>query len=224
LDRVLGYEADFAGTSFATPEKLGNFRYGSPILNVVADNTRPEYLASQGCDDEGVEGQRWDVIREGILTGYSTGREFAPLIGEERSRGSSRAEGWWYPPIVRIPNLGILPGSGRYEDLIADTSDGILVEGRGAFSIDQQRLDFQFGGDMTWRIKDGKRQALLKNVVYRGRTPVFWNSCDAVCGPEDFDSFGLINCGKGQPAQRGMMTHFAPPCRFRKVEFGKAKA
>jgi TldD protein len=224
LDRVLGYEADFAGTSFATTEKLGNFRYGSRHVNIVADNTNPEYIASLGCDDEGVAGQRWDIIRDGILTGYSTGREFAGAIGEERSRGSCRAEGWWAPPIVRIPNLGLEPGRGRLEDLIADTTDGILIEGRGTFSIDQRRLDFQFGGDMFWRIQGGRRTSLLKNVVYRSRTPVFWNACDAVCGPEEFRALGLPNCGKGQPVQRGMMTHFSSPARFRQIAVGRGRA
>jgi TldD protein len=221
LDRVLGYEADFAGTSFATTEKLGNFRYGSPQVNIVADNTVPEYLASLGCDDEGVPGQRWDIIRGGILAGYATGREVAGRIGEIRSRGSCRAEGWWVPPIVRIPNLGLEPGRGRLADLIADTADGIYIQGRGSFSIDQQRLDFQFGGDMFWRVRNGRVTALLKNVLYRSRTPVFWNACDAVCGPEDFRALGLPGCGKGQPMQRGMMTHFSSPARFRRITVGR---
>lgn len=223
LDRVLGYEADFAGTSFATTEKLGSFHYGSRCVNIVADNTVPEYLASLGCDDEGVAGQRWDIIRGGILSGYSTGREFASAIGETRSRGSCRAEGWWATPIVRIPNLGLEPGRGRLSDLIADTSNGIYIEGRGSFSIDQQRLDFQFGGDMFWRIQGGRKTALLKNVLYRSRTPVFWNACDAVCGPEDFRALGLPGCGKGQPVQRGMMTHFSSPARFRGIQVGRGK-
>jgi TldD protein len=221
LDRVLGYEADYAGTSFATTEKLGNFRYGSRHVTVVADNIAPEYLASFGCDDEGVGGQRWDVIRDGILTGYSTGREFASSIGESRSRGSCRAEGWWAPPIVRIANVGLEPGRGRLADLIADTGRGIFIEGRGAFSIDQKRLDFQFGGDMFWKIEGGRRTSLLKNVVYRSRTPVFWNACDAVCGPEEFRALGVTTCGKGQPAQRGMMTHFASPARFCGITVGR---
>jgi TldD protein len=223
LDRVLGYEADFAGTSFATPEKLGRFRYGSPQVNIIADNTIPEYLASLGCDDEGVAAQRWDIIRGGILTGYATGREVAGKIGETRSRGSCRAEGWWAPPIVRIPNLGLEPGRGRLAELIADTADGIYIEGRGSFSIDQQRLDFQFGGDMFWRIEHGRRTSLLKNVLYRSRTPIFWNACDAVCGPEEFRALGLPGCGKGQPVQRGMMTHFASPARFRRIPVGRGK-
>lgn len=223
LDRVLGYEADFAGTSFATTEKLGNFRYGSPHVNVVADNTNPEYLASLGCDDEGVGAQRWDIIRDGVLAGYATSREVAGNIGETRSRGSCRAEGWWAPPIVRIPNLGLEPGRGRLADLIADTANGIYIEGRGSFSIDQQRLDFQFGGDMFWRVERGRKTALLKDVLYRSRTPLFWNACDAVCGPEEFRALGILNCGKGQPAQRGMMTHFSSPARFRRIMVGRER-
>lgn len=224
LDRVLGYEADFAGTSFATTDKLGTFRYGSPHVNIVADNTIPEYLATLGADDEGVAGQRWDLIRSGLLTGYSTGREVAAAIGETRSRGSCRAEGWWAPPIVRIANVGLEPGQGRLADLIADTSRGIYLEGRGASSIDQQRLDFQFGGDMSWKIEGGRQTSPLKNVVYRSHTPVFWNACDAVCGREDFRALGVTTCGKGQPSQRGMMTHFSSPARFRGITVGRGRS
>jgi TldD protein len=223
LDRVLGYEADYAGTSFATTEKLGRFQYGSKLVNVVADNTTPEFLASLGFDDEGVEGQRWDVIRDGVLVGYSTGREVAPQIGEDRSRGSCRAFGWWNAPIVRIPNLGIMPGEGTPEALIADTEEGIYIQGRGTFSIDQQRVCFQFGGDMFWRIKDGRLAGPLKNVVYRSTTPAFWNACDAICGPEDWRPIGLINCGKGQPSQPGQMTHYAATSRFRGIEVGRGQ-
>ncbi len=223
LDRVLGYESDYAGTSFATPEKLGKFRYGSKLVNVVADNTAPGFLATTGFDDEGVEGQKWDIIREGILVGYSTGREVASVIGDPRSHGSCRAEGWWNAPIVRIPNVGILPHMGTPGDLIADTKDGIFIQGAGTFSIDQQRLNFQFGGDMFWRIKDGKIAGPLKNVIYQSSTPVFWNACDAVCGPEDWRGIGLMNCGKGQPSQAGMMTHYSATSRFRGIEVGRGQ-
>ncbi len=224
LDRVLGYEADYAGTSFATTEKLGRFRYGSNLVNVVADNTAPEFLASLGFDDEGVAGQKWDIIRDGILVGYSTSREVASAIGENRSRGSCRAFGWWNAPIVRIPNLGLMPGQGAPADLIADTRRGIFIQGRGTFSIDQQRVCFQFGGDLVWRIQDGKLVEPLKDVVYRSTTPVFWNACDAVCGPEDWRTFGLLNCGKGQPGQPGQMTHYAATSRFRGIEVGPGQA
>jgi len=223
LDRVLGYEADYAGTSFATVDKMGKFQYGSKIVNVVADNTNPEYLASTGADDDGVEGQRWDIIREGVLVDYGTSREVAPKIGHKRSYGTNRADGWHNAPIVRIPNIGIMPGKGSEEDLIADTKDGIYIEGAGTWSIDQQRLNFQFGGDMFWRIKDGKKVGVLKNVIYRSSTPEFWNSCDAVCGPENWRAIGLLNCGKGQPPQSGFMTHYSSTSRFRQVEVGRGE-
>jgi len=223
LDRVLGYEADYAGTSFATPEKLGKFRYGSKLIHAVADNTRPEFLASTGFDDEGVEAQKWDIIREGILVGYGTGREVASVIGDGRSHGTCRAEGWWNSPIVRIPNLGILPHQGTPEELIADTRDGIFIQGAGTFSIDQQRLNFQFGGDMFWRIRDGRLCEPLKNVIYQSSTPVFWNACDAVCGPEDWRAVGLLNCGKGQPGQSGMMSHYSSTSRFRGIKVARGQ-
>lgn len=223
LDRVLGFEADFAGTSFATLEKLGRFRYGSGIVNVVADTVTPEYLASLGFDDEGVEAQRWDIIREGILVDYATGREFAPYIGAERSHGTCRAEGWWSFPIVRIPNIGILPGRGTPEELIADTKDGIFIQGSGFGSIDQKRMNFQFGGDLFWRIKNGKKVALLKNIMYQSNSPAFWNACDAICGPDDWRAVGEIYCGKGQPYQRGMMSHYSSTSRFRGIEIRRGQ-
>jgi TldD protein len=218
LDRVLGFEADFAGTSFATPEKLGSYRYANRIVQAVADTTTPEFLASTGFDDEGVAGQKWDIIRDGILVDYATGREFAPYIGSDRSHGTCRSDGWWSLPIVRIPNLGLLPGQGTPEDLIADTKDGVFIQGSGYGSIDQRRMNFQFGGDLCWRIRDGKRDVLLKNVIYQSNTPTFWNACDAICGPEDWRAVGETSCGKGQPVQRGMMTHFSSTARFRQIE------
>jgi len=223
LDRVLGYEADYAGTSFATVDKLGSFQYGSKTVNVVADNITPEFLASTGFDDEGVAGQRWDIIREGILVDYGTGREVAPKIGAERSHGTCRADGWWSTPIVRIPNLGLLPGKGTPEELIADTRDGIFIQGAGTFSIDQQRLNFQFGGDMFWRVRNGRISGPLKNVVYQSSTPVFWNACDAVCGPEDWRAVGILNCGKGQPGQAGTMSHYSSTSRFRGIPVGRGE-
>ena len=223
LDRVLGFEADFAGTSFATIEKVGTYRYGSKIVHAVADTCTPEYLASTGFDDEGVEGQKWDIIREGVLVDYATGREFAPYLGADRSHGTCRADGWWSPPIVRIPNLGILPHQGTPEELIRDTKDGIFIQGSGFGSIDQQRMNFQFGGDLFWRIRHGKKVALLKNVIYQSQTPTFWNACDAICGPEDWRAVGETNCGKGQPMQFGMMSHYSSTSRFRRIEIGRGQ-
>jgi len=217
LDRALGYEANYAGTSFLTPEKLGSFRYGSKHINLIADNTRTGAMASTGYDDDGVAGQRWPIIQEGILRGYSTNREVATTIGEKRSRGSCRADSWSSIPIVRIANVGLEPGTETAESLIAGVKNGIYIDGRGSFSIDQQRYNFQFGGDAFWEIKDGKRGAMLKNVIYNGITPEFWNSCDGVADRSHWSEHGFINCGKGQPGQSGWMTHAAAHARFRNV-------
>ncbi|RMF79601.1 MAG: TldD/PmbA family protein, partial [Planctomycetota bacterium] len=180
LDRALGYEANYAGTSFLTPDKLGDFRYGSPHVNLVADNTEPGTLAATGYDDDGVAAQRWDIVREGIFVGYSTNREVAPKIGLKRSTGSCRADGWSSIPIVRIANIGLEPGTARLEDMIADIRRGIYIAGRGSYSIDQKRYNFQFGGDAFWLIENGRRTHMLRDVIYTGITPEFWGSCDAV--------------------------------------------
>jgi TldD protein len=224
LDRALGYEANYAGTSFLTPEKLGSFRYGSPAVNLVADNTRPGAMASTGYDDDGVAGQRWPIVEAGIFRGYSTNREVAGAIGEPRSRGSCRADSWRSVPIVRIANVGLEPGQASFDELFDGVKDGVYIEGSGSFSIDQKRYNFQFGGDAFWEIKNGKRGAMLKNVIFNGITPEFWSSCDAVAGREQWREFGFINCGKGQPGQSGWMTHAASPARFRNVNVIDPKA
>ncbi len=218
LDRVLGYEADYAGTSFATTDKQGKFAYGSKFVNIVADNTYPEGLASTGYDDDGVKAQRWYILKEGILNDYSTNREVAPKIGAKRSHGSSRAQGWDAIPIVRIANVGLEPGSGTPTDLIQGVKDGIYIEGTGTWSIDQRRLNFQFGGDMFYRIRNGEKAEMLKDVVYRGVTPQFWGSCDGVAGAAYWQPYGVLNCGKGQPGQAGRMSHGAAPIRFRQID------
>ena len=217
LDRVLGYEANYAGTSFLTTDKLGSFRYGSEHVNLIADNTEPQTLAATGFDDDGVECQRWHIIREGILVGYCTNREVAPKIGETRSRGSSRADGWASVPIVRIANIGLAPGDGQLDDMIADVRRGIYIEGHGSFSIDQKRYNFQFGGDAFWLIENGKRKHMLRDVIYTGITPDFWGRCDAVADASHRRRFGFITCGKGQPGQSGWMTHAAAHARFRGI-------
>ena len=224
LDRALGYEANYAGTSFLTPEKLGTFRYGSEHVNLFADNTRPGQMASTGYDDDGVAGQRWPIVEEGIFKGYSTSREVAGAIGEERSRGSCRADGWQSVPIVRIANVGLEPGGETLDSLVGGIKDGIYVEGRGSFSIDQKRYNFQFGGDAFWEIKNGRRGAMLKNVIYNGITPQFWNSCDGVANRDRWKEYGFITCGKGQPGQSGWMTHAASDARFRGVNVIDPKA
>ncbi|MEK6675277.1 MAG: TldD/PmbA family protein [Planctomycetota bacterium] len=217
LDRALGYEANYAGTSFLTPDKLGSFKYGSPKVNLIADNTRTGAMASTGYDDDGVAGQRWPIVEAGMFRGYSTNREVAGAIGEKRSRGSCRADSWRSVPIVRIANVGLEPGEASFDSLFDGIKDGIYIEGRGSFSIDQKRYNFQFGGDAFWEIKNGKRGAMLKNVIYNGITPEFWNSCDAVSNKEHWKQHGFITCGKGQPGQSGWMTHAASPARFRNV-------
>jgi TldD protein len=225
LDRALGYEESLAGRSFATPDKLHRLQYGSPIVNFVADNTLPGGLATQGFDDDGVECQRWYVVKDGIFCGYSTSREVAAEIGMPRSTGSTRADSWGSIPIVRQPNLSLMPGKEPLspEELIADTKDGIYIEGMGSFSIDQMRQNFQFGGDAFWRIKHGKLVHMLKNVTYHSITEKFWNSCDAICDERFWVPNGVLNCGKGDPMQIAQMTHGAATARFRQVQVRRAR-
>ena len=217
LDRALGYEANYAGTSFLTTDKRGTFRYGSPYVNLVADNCEPETLAATGYDDDGVACQTWDIVREGIFVGYCTNREVAPNIGETRSRGSNRADSWGSVPIVRIANIGLEPGQATLDELLADVKRGIYIEGHGSYSIDQRRYNFQFGGDAFWLIEKGKRTHMIRDVVYHGITPEFWNSCDGVADRSHRRRYGFITCGKGQPGQSGWMTHPASHARFRNV-------
>jgi TldD protein len=222
LDRVLGWEADYAGISFATPEKLKNYRYGSEIINFVGDNTLPEGLATLGFDDDGVPGQKWHIIKDGILQEYGSTRDTALEIGLGYSRGCNRATYYSDQPINRIPNLYLLPGTKELTpgEMIADTEDGVYIQGRGSFSIDQHRVNFQFGGDFFWEIKNGKLTRPLKKVLYKSCNPEFWNSCDAICDQRWWKPFGVINCGKGQPSQSARMTHGAAPARFRNIRVG----
>jgi TldD protein len=222
LDRALGWEANFAGTSFLVPAEMGKLRYGSKLVNLVADNTRPGSLASTGYDDDGAECRRVDIVREGTFVGFSTSREFAPRVGAKHSGGSCRADSWSSIPILRIANVGLEPGDATLDAVIGDTKRGIYVEGRGSWSIDQKRLNFQFGGDAFWEIENGKRTRMLKNVIYQGITPEFWGACDAVCDASHWKATGVANCGKGQPLQAGQMTHGAPHARFRNVKVIKA--
>lgn len=222
LDRVLGWEADYAGVSFATPEKLKNFRYGSEIVNFVGDNTLPEGLATHGFDDDGVPGQKWHIIKDGILNEYGSTRDTAMEIDLGYSRGCNRATYYYDQPINRIPNLYLLPGTKPLTpaELIADTEDGVYIQGRGSFSIDQHRVNFQFGGDYFWEIKNGKLSRPLKKILYKSSNPEFWNSCDAICDERFWSPFGVVNCGKGQPSQSARMTHGSAPARFRNIRVG----
>ena len=222
LDRVLGIEENYAGRSFLTPEKYNRYRYGSEHVTLMADSTLPGGLATFGYDDDGVRAQRWPIVREGIFTGYATNREFASTLGE-RSRGTCRADGWSHFPMIRIPNLSLMPGSWRLDELIADTREGIFMCTNRSWSIDQMRYNFQFGCEVGWEIKNGRVGTMLKNCSYQGITPDFWRSCDAVCAQEDWQPWGVVNCGKGQPGQRAEMSHGAAPARFRKVTVGVAR-
>jgi TldD protein len=223
LDRVFGAEANYAGTSFATPEKLGNFQYGSPIVNIVADATSPGGLATFGYDDEGVQAQRWHLIKDGILVDYLTSRETAARLGAERSHGCMRADGWQNLPIIRMVNISLMPREGTLDDLIADTKHGIFMAVNRSWSIDNQRVQFQFGCEIGWEIKDGRKVRMVKNPCYAGITWEFWRSCDFICGESEFVLWGVPNCGKGQPPQRAEMSHGAAPASFRKVKVFPAK-
>jgi len=226
LDRVLGMEANFAGMSFLTLEKLGTLRYASDIVNVVAD-ARLEHGAGLGTfayDDEGVPAQCTDIIKSGQFTGYLSNRETAAAIGLARSGGTMRAESWNRLPIIRMTNISLLPGNWRYEDLIADTDDAILMETNRSWSIDDRRYHFQFSTELGWEIKGGKKVRMLKNPSYSGITTEFWNSCDAICSREYWTLWGTPNCGKGQPMQTMGTGHGASPSRFRNVRVGAAFA
>jgi TldD protein len=226
LDRVLGMEANFAGMSFLTLEKLGKLRYGSDIVNVVAD-ARLEHgpgLGTFGYDDEGVPAQRTDIIKNGLFTGYLSDRETAATIGLARSGGTMRAESWNRLPMIRMTNISLLPGEWRYDDLIADTDDAILMETNRSWSIDDRRYHFQFSTEIGWEIKGGKKGRMLKNPSYSGITTEFWNSCDAICSRDHWTLWGTPNCGKGQPQQTMGTGHGASPSRFRDVRIGVAFA
>jgi len=225
LDRVLGWEADMAGVSFATPEKLKKYRYGSEIVNFIGDNTLSFGLATAGYDDDGVPGQKWYIIKDGILNEYGSTRDSRPFLDDGMSRGCSRATNYYDFPINRIPNLYLEPGKKKLspQELISDTENGIYIEGRGSFSIDQHRVNFQFGGDMFWEIKNGKKVRPLKDVLYKSNNPEFWNSCDAICDDRYWQDFGVTNCGKGQPMQTARMTHGASTARFKNIRVGGSK-
>jgi TldD protein len=214
-----------AGSSFVSRDKLGEFRYGSDLVTLVADNTLDGGLATQGFDDDGVPGQRWDIVTDGIFRGYSTGREFAHIVGEERSRGCCRADHWSSIPIVRIPNLYLQPGKRPLDpdELLADIRHGLYFEGMDSFSIDQWRLNFQFGGNAVWEIRNGKKAGMVKAALYQSQTPHFWKACDAICDRRHWSPHGVTNCGKGDPMQIAQMTHGAAPARFRNIRICRGR-
>ena len=220
LDRALGMEAAFAGTSFLTTDRLGSFRYGSEKISMRIDSTTPGGLGSFGWDDEGVPASEGWAVKDGIFVGYLMSRETAAALGKP-SNGTMRADGWARLPLIRMTNVSLMPGdAGTLADLIADTDDGIYMETNRSWSIDDKRLNFQFGTQIGWEIKGGKLGAMLRNPTYTGITPEFWGSCDAVCSPSEWKMWGTPNCGKGQPGQVGHTGHGAAPARFRNVRVG----
>jgi TldD protein len=219
LDRVYGTEASYAGTSFLKPHDLGTLKYGSEHMNVTSDPTTPRGLGSFAFDDEGVPAERTPIVEAGRLTGFLTSRETAARIGAGVG-GSMRADGWNRMPLVRMTNLHLEPGEGTFEDLLADVDDGIYMETNRSWSIDDKRLNFQFGTQMAWEIKAGKLGRMLRDATYTGITPVFWSSLEAVAGTESWRMLGATNCGKGQPGQSAHVSHGASPARFRNVQVG----
>jgi TldD protein len=223
LDRVLGREASYAGTSFVPADGIGAMRIGSAHVNVTADATNPGGLGSFRWDDEGVEGRAVPIVREGVLAGFLSSRETAAEIGLDRSGGCMRADGFARQPIVRMTNVNLDPGdAGTLDELIADTDEGLLIDTNRSWSIDNRRLHFQFEGEAAWEIAGGERGRLLRNPSYAGVTPEFWASCDAVCSPSEWRLISLLDCGKGEPGQVMRVSHGSAPARFRDVEVGVA--
>lgn len=220
LDRALGYEANFAGTSFATPDQLRKLRLGGPHLTFYADKTTPGALATCGYDDEGVATTRWNLVERGLFVGYQTTREQAAWIGEPQSRGTSYADGYASVPFQRMPNVSLAPGERplSLDDLVAATDDGVLIVGNGSWSIDHQRKNFQFGGQLFWEIKKGKKTRMLKDVAYQSNTVAFWNACDLIGGEASWRLGGAMHDGKGEPVQLNPMSHGTPPVRVRQVQ------
>ena len=221
LDRALGWEANFAGTSFVTPDKLGKLQFGSPLMNVTADRSQPSGLATTAFDDDGVRcaGAEFPIIAQGVFQNYQMAIGQAALIGRARSNGCAYADSPTAFPIQRMPNVSLEPNpqASSLADLFAGVDDGIYVVGEGSWSIDQQRYNFQFGGQLFYEIKNGKRGAMLRDVAYQGRTPDFWNAMDGLGDKSTRFVGGTFFCGKGQPAQVAAVSHGAVPARFRQI-------
>jgi TldD protein len=219
LDRALGWEANFSGISWATPDQVGKLRYGSELLTIVADNTLPLGMATVAYDDEGVAPKKVTLIEDGILRAFLSSRDTAAEAGLPET-ASVRAQDWASVPMVRMTNIVLEPREGTLESIVADTQDGILVAGMRSWSIDDHRLNFQFGPQIGYEIKNGKRGRIFKQPTYTGVTPTFWGSLDRVGGREDFQVWGTPNCGKGEPEQNGRTTHACSVARFRNVTMG----
>jgi TldD protein len=224
LDRVFGTEASYAGTSFLTPDKLEEgFQYGSELVTIVADATAAGGMGTFGWDDEGVEAQAVPLVQNGRFVGYQSSRETAPRVGL-RSSGGMRADGWNRIPLIRMTNVNMLPVPGMsFDEIVADTDDGLLLANNRSWSIDDRRLNFQFATEIAWEIKGGKKGKLFKNPTYTGITYEFWRSCDAVGDERSFVMLGTPNCGKGEPSQTARVGHAVPGARFRNVQVGVGK-
>jgi TldD protein len=222
LDRVLGTEISLAGGSFMTIDKLGKLQYGSKHVTIVADATTPGGLGTFGYDDEGVPAQRTELVRDGLFVGYLTSRETAPVV-DQQSNGTMRADRWNRTPLIRMTNINLEPGDVSFDDLMADTEGGLFFDTNTSWSIDDQRLNFQFGCEAAWEIRGGRKGQIYKNPLYTGITPQFWNSCDAVCSRDHWHVWGVANCGKGQPMQVAHVAHGASPTRFRGITVGGSK-
>ena len=224
LDRVFGTEASYAGTSFLTTDKLDEgFRYGSDLINIVADATAPGGMGTFGWDDEGVAAQAVPLVRDGIFVGYLSSRETAPRIGRQ-SGGAMRADGWNRIPLIRMTNINLLPMPGMsLDEIVADTDDGLYLSSNRSWSIDDRRLNFQFATELAYEIKGGKKGRLFKNPTYTGITYEFWRSCDAVGDERSYRMLGTPNCGKGEPGQVGHVGHAVSGARFRNVQVGVGK-
>lgn len=222
LDRVLGMELGFAGGSFLSPDKKGKFQYGSDKVTIHADATAPTGIGTFGWDDEGVPAQKTTLIDKGKFVDYLSSRETASQFGE-RSNGTMRGDGWNSLPLIRMTNINLEPGDWSLDEMIKDTKEGLFLKTNRSWSIDDQRLNFQFGTETAYEIKDGTIGKLFKNATYTGITPEFWNSCDAVASKKFWELWGLPNCGKGEPVQTMNVGHGASPARFRNVRVGVGK-
>jgi len=216
---VLGMEEAYAGSSFLTPEDRGKLHYASDLVGITADSTLRGGLGSFGYDDEGVPAGRTPIIIDGVFQSFISSRETAPVIGET-SNGTMRADGWQHLPLIRMTNISIESGEGSLADIIGDTKDGIFMATNRSWSIDDKRVNFQFGCEIAWRIRDGKLTEMYRNPNYTGITTEFWQSCDAVAGREEWVLWGTPNCGKGQPGQVARVGHGTSPARFRSVQVG----
>ena len=216
LDRVLGYEANYAGTSFATLDKRGSFRWGSDQVTLFADKTQPGSLGAVGYDDEGVKCRRWDLVKDGILVDYQSIRDQAHILGKAESDGCCYADSWSSVQFQRMPNVSLAPGKAPLSvaQMVKDVENGLYVHGRGSYSIDQQRYNAQFGGQLFFAIRNGEVQGLVEDAAYQIRTPEFWNACTAICDERDFRLGGSFFDGKGQPGQVSAVSHGSSTARF----------